>query len=122
MPWRAVETNFAIAPEFLLGVSTTSRYLGTTSGRLPHLTQVASSRANGAGTQKAGVYYAAIIAKETIVSNSDIIYADEVASLLRRSLDTIRYWDRIGKVLPPSYKLGRRKYWRRSEIEALLGT
>lgn len=54
------------------------------------------------------------------MSSSEIIYADEVAVLLRRSLDTIRYWDRIGKVLPPSHKLGRRKYWRRSEIESLI--
>ncbi len=60
--------------------------------------------------------------RNVTVSSSEIIYADEVAALLRRSLDTIRYWDRIGKVLPPSYKLGRRKYWRRSEVESLLST
>lgn len=58
--------------------------------------------------------------RNATVSSSEIIYADEVAALLRRSLDTIRYWDRIGKVLPPSHKLGRRKYWRRSEIESLI--
>ncbi|HEU0189656.1 MAG TPA: MerR family DNA-binding transcriptional regulator [Mycobacterium sp.] len=41
---------------------------------------------------------------------TDIVYADEVARMLRRSIDTIRYWDRLGTVLPKARKLGRRKY------------
>lgn len=72
-------------------------------------------------TQTAGVHFALpTLQRNATVSSSEIIYADEVAALLRRSLDTIRYWDRVGNVLPPSHKLGRRKYWRRSEIESLI--
>ncbi|MGV0635778.1 MerR family transcriptional regulator [Mycolicibacillus trivialis] len=57
----------------------------------------------------------------TTDTESEIVYADEVARMLRRSIDTIRYWDRTGNVLPQARKLGRRKYWLRSEISPLIG-
>lgn len=55
-----------------------------------------------------------------VQDTTTIVYADEVARILNRSVDTIRYWQRMGTVLPKSYKLGRRRHWLRSEIEALI--
>lgn len=55
------------------------------------------------------------------LSNIDdiCIYIDaaDVAEYCGRSIDTVRYWQRIGQ-LPPSAKFGRRRVWKRSDIEA----
>jgi excisionase family DNA binding protein len=44
---------------------------------------------------------------------------DEVADLLRTSVETVRYWRHIGKG-PKSFKLGRRVLYAVEDIEAFI--
>lgn len=48
---------------------------------------------------------------------SVFIDAAGIAEYSGRSVDTIRYWERLGQ-LPPSAKVGRRRVWKRDEIVA----
>jgi predicted DNA-binding transcriptional regulator AlpA len=55
--------------------------------------------------------------KETLLS--ELIDAAGIAARINRSVDTVRYWDRTGTGgLPKSAKFGRRRVWKRAEIEA----
>jgi DNA-binding transcriptional MerR regulator len=45
------------------------------------------------------------------------IDAAGIAEYCGRSIDTVRYWERLGQ-LPQSAKLGRRRVWKRQEIVA----
>jgi hypothetical protein len=45
----------------------------------------------------------------------------QVSIIARRSIDTIRYWERLGQ-LPPSAKIGRRRVWKRAQIEQHFGS
>ncbi len=47
---------------------------------------------------------------------SVFIDAAGIADYSGRSIDTIRYWERLGQ-LPPSAKIGRRRVWKRADIE-----
>jgi hypothetical protein len=49
--------------------------------------------------------------------NSLFIDAAGIAEYCGRSIDTVRYWERLGQ-LPQSAKLGRRRVWKRQEIVA----
>lgn len=44
------------------------------------------------------------------------IDAAGIAAYSGRSIDTIRYWERLGE-LPRSAKIGRRRVWKRADIE-----
>ncbi|WP_237166561.1 helix-turn-helix transcriptional regulator [Mycolicibacterium hippocampi] len=43
--------------------------------------------------------------------------AADIAKYSGRSIDTVRYWERMG-ALPVSAKVGRRRVWKRTDIEA----
>lgn len=45
------------------------------------------------------------------------IDAAGIAEYSGRSIDTVRYWERLGQ-LPKSAKQGRRRVWKRAEIVA----
>lgn len=45
------------------------------------------------------------------------IDAAGIAHYCGRSIDTVRYWERLGQ-LPKSAKQGRRRVWKRQEIVA----
>jgi predicted DNA-binding transcriptional regulator AlpA len=47
---------------------------------------------------------------------SPFIDAAGIAAYSGRSVDTIRYWERLG-LLPPSAKVGRRRVWKRADIQ-----
>lgn len=47
--------------------------------------------------------------------DSLFIDAAGIAGYCGRSIDTIRYWERLGQ-LPSSAKVGRRRVWKRDEI------
>jgi predicted DNA-binding transcriptional regulator AlpA len=49
--------------------------------------------------------------------HSAFIDAAGIAEYAGRSIDTVRYWERLSK-LPPSAKIGRRRVWKRADIEA----
>lgn len=49
---------------------------------------------------------------------SDLLFAKEVSELTRVPEATLRYWAHLGDRGPKSAKLGRRRVWRRSEVEA----
>lgn len=51
------------------------------------------------------------------MSESLFIDAAGIAKYGGRSVDTIRYWERLNQ-LPPSAKIGRRRVWKRADIEA----
>jgi len=52
------------------------------------------------------------------MSEQDVfIDAAGIAAYCGRSIDTVRYWQRLGQ-LPPSAKIGRRRVWKRAEIVA----
>ncbi|EHB53666.1 regulatory protein MerR [Mycolicibacterium rhodesiae JS60] len=57
--------------------------------------------------------------KAIMSENSVFIDAAGIATYCGRSIETVRYWERLGK-LPPSAKLGRRRVWKRADIEAWL--
>ncbi|HEY1840160.1 MAG TPA: helix-turn-helix domain-containing protein [Mycobacterium sp.] len=48
---------------------------------------------------------------------SPFIDAAGIAAYSGRSIDTIRYWERLGE-LPSSAKVGRRRVWKRADIES----
>ena len=48
----------------------------------------------------------------------DVLTSAEVAELLRVPRSTVEYWARVGEI--PSRKIGRRRLYIRSQIEALL--
>jgi predicted DNA-binding transcriptional regulator AlpA len=50
---------------------------------------------------------------------SPFIDAAGIAEYSGRSIDTIRYWERLGE-LPKSAKVGRRRVWKRTDIESWL--
>lgn len=50
--------------------------------------------------------------------HSVFIDAAGIATYCGRSIETVRYWERVGGVLPPSAKVGRRRVWKRSDIES----
>lgn len=45
------------------------------------------------------------------------IDAAGIAAYSGRSVETIRYWQKLGQ-LPPSAKVGRRRVWKRADIVA----
>jgi DNA-binding transcriptional MerR regulator len=47
--------------------------------------------------------------------HSLFIDAAGIAEYCGRSIDTVRYWERLGH-LPKSAKVGRRRVWKRDEI------
>ncbi|EHB44991.1 hypothetical protein MycrhDRAFT_6668 [Mycolicibacterium rhodesiae JS60] len=49
--------------------------------------------------------------------HNTFIDAAGIAEYSGRSIDTIRYWERLGE-LPLSAKIGRRRVWKRADIEA----
>ena len=49
---------------------------------------------------------------------NDFLVSEEVADIFRISRNTIRRWDKAGKLKP--IKIGRRKLYRREEIKQLL--
>ena len=49
--------------------------------------------------------------------NDDLMLAPEVALRWRISVETLRFW-RSTNQGPPSFKVGRRIFYRRSEVEA----
>jgi len=49
----------------------------------------------------------------------ELMTTQEVAELLRRSTETMRYWRWQG-IGPPSFKIGRRVMYRRAEVERWL--
>ncbi|BCJ79774.1 hypothetical protein MTY81_11470 [Mycolicibacterium sp. TY81] len=51
------------------------------------------------------------------MSDQPFIDAAGIAGVCGRSIDTVRYWERLGQ-LPKSAKLGRRRVWKRDEIVA----
>ncbi|WP_099025619.1 helix-turn-helix transcriptional regulator [Mycolicibacterium palauense] len=54
------------------------------------------------------------------MSEHDVfIDAAGIAAYSGRSIETIRYWQRMGQ-LPHSAKVGRRRVWKRADIEAWL--
>lgn len=55
------------------------------------------------------------------MSESPFIDAAGIAEYSGRSIDTIRYWERLGQ-LPPSAKVGRRRVWKRADIEEHFGS
>lgn len=71
------------------------------------------------GTLMAGVTNcAAKIGRKVVSEHSVFIDAAGIATYCGRSIETVRYWERVGGVLPPSAKVGRRRVWKRSDIEA----
>jgi len=48
--------------------------------------------------------------------NSLFVDAAGIAEYCGRSIDTVRYWERLGQ-LPPSAKVGRRRVWKRADIQ-----
>lgn len=52
-----------------------------------------------------------------VSENSQFIDAAGIAKYCGRSIDTVRYWERMGQ-LPKSAKVGRRRVWKRDEIVA----
>jgi excisionase family DNA binding protein len=49
----------------------------------------------------------------------DYLTTKEVADLLRTPLETVHYWHRVGKG-PRSFKVGRRRLFARSDVEAFI--
>lgn len=47
-----------------------------------------------------------------------VVDLDDMARWFGVTHPTIRTWEKAG-YLPPSIQLGRRRYWRRSDVEAL---
>lgn len=54
------------------------------------------------------------------LSDTGLLTIDEVAAMTRISRGTLRYWRHTGTAGPPSFKLGRRVLYRRSDVEAWL--
>ena len=52
-----------------------------------------------------------------VSEQSIFIDAAGIATYSGRSVDTIRYWERLGQ-LPASAKIGRRRVWKRADIES----
>jgi predicted DNA-binding transcriptional regulator AlpA len=59
--------------------------------------------------------------RKQVMSESPFIDAAGIAEYSGRSIDTIRYWERLGQ-LPPSAKIGRRRVWKRAQIEQHFGS
>ena len=53
------------------------------------------------------------------MDNADYLTTVEVAGLCRTPSETVRYWRHTGYG-PPSFRLGRRVLYRRSDVEAWL--
>jgi predicted DNA-binding transcriptional regulator AlpA len=51
-------------------------------------------------------------------SKGAFIDAAGIAEYIGRSVETVRYWERVGGVLPKSAKIGRRRVWKRADIQA----
>lgn len=49
---------------------------------------------------------------------SDILFVEEVAALTRVPAGTLRYWAHLGDRGPKSAKMGRRRVWRRADVDA----
>lgn len=49
----------------------------------------------------------------------DLLTTDEVAGMLRASVQTVRYWRKVGTG-PQAVKLGKRVLYRRADVEAWL--
>lgn len=50
---------------------------------------------------------------------SDLLYVEEVAALMRKSVATVRWMEATGTG-PKSGKLGRRRVWKRDVVEAFI--
>lgn len=51
--------------------------------------------------------------------NDDLLTISEVAAILRTPVATLRYWRHLG-IGPRSFKIGRRVFYRRGDVEAWL--
>lgn len=56
---------------------------------------------------------------DRLTEPSEYLTGPELASLLRTSPETVRYWVHIGKA-PRSIKIGRKRLWKRSDVDAWL--
>lgn len=50
-----------------------------------------------------------------------LLLAEELAAALRTNPRRLTQWEREGRI-PPAIRIGRRRLWRRSDLELLLGT
>lgn len=48
---------------------------------------------------------------------NDLLTSEEVAALLRKSPDALRWMTHAGTA-PRSARIGKRRYWRRADVEA----
>lgn len=51
--------------------------------------------------------------------NDDLLTISEAAAILRTPVATLRYWRHL-RIGPRSFKIGRRVFYRRSDVEAWL--
>jgi prophage regulatory protein len=51
------------------------------------------------------------------VTASEIMFADQIEGEFNIKASTLRYWASVGEG-PPSFKLGRRRVWRRAAVTA----
>lgn len=55
-------------------------------------------------------------AAQALEDGDDLMLMDEAAKMVRRSVDTLRYWRKFGGG-PPSFRLGRRVVYRRRGVQ-----